>query len=246
MEQARKIEQALIMMMRDKGSNVIARGAGGRPTAIVDDAGKQIDEIPPAPQMATQLRESRQQAQDVQGPDPLAQTASDWQQDTAGMVPPGSPPITRTGNLGDPSRLPADPVKFDQPAPSMSRDLDTFPDRETYYGRPPDEIAPADLKRHRQDLEAEEAGIRQAEIDAHGELDPQSALSKQEMIDSMEAEFADLQQDFQRLAGRPPTPDEMKDIGTLEHLIDILKEASGEVPTPRASNLNPLDDDIPF
>ena len=92
---------------------------------------------------------------------------------------------------------------------------------------------------------AEEAGIRQAEIDAHGELNPQSALSKQEMIGAMDAEFVDLQKEFTRLAGRPPTPDEMN-VGTLESLIDILKEASGEVPTPRASNLNPLDDDIPF
>ena len=57
--------------------------------------------------------------------------------------------------------------------------------------------------------------------------------------------FVDLQKEFTRLAGRPPTPDEMN-VGTLESLIDILKEASGEVPTPRASNLNPLDDDIPF
>ena len=34
--------------------------------------------------------------------------------------------------------------------PSISRDLDTFPDRETYYGRPPD------------DLNAAELGVRQA------------------------------------------------------------------------------------
>ena len=246
MEQARKIAQALIMMMRDKGSNVIARGAGGRPTAIVDDAGKQIDEIPPAPQMATQLRESRQQAQDVQGPDPLAQTASDWQQDTAGMVPPGSPPITRTGNLGDPSRLPADIDPSIALREAQAGGLD--PSEITPFAGYPD--PPPVPSRHGNlglpfSREAEEAGIRQAEIDAHGELNPQSALSKQEMIGAMDAEFVDLQKEFTRLAGRPPTPDEMN-VGTLESLIDILKEASGEVPTPRASNLNPLDDDIPF
>ena len=65
-------------------------------------------------------------------------------------------------------------------------------------------------------------------------------------IEALEAEFADLQKDFQRLAGRPPTPDEMKDIGTLENLIDILKDASGESTAPRAFNLNPFDDEIPF
>ena len=74
--------------------------------------------------------------------------------------------------------------------------------------------------------------IREAEINAD--------------IEALEAEFADLQKDFQRLAGRPPTPDEMKDIGTLENLIDILKDASGESTAPRAFNLNPLDDEIPF
>ena len=193
----------------------------------------------------TNLRDARQQAQQVQGEDPLTQPLkpSEFLYDENQF----EPAILRTSPK-DPSRLPADPVKFDQPAPSMSRDLDTFPDEGTYYGRPPDEIGPADLKRHRQDLEAEEAGIKQAEVDAHKELDPQSAFSRQEMTEAMEAEYSFLQKEFERLAGRPPTPDEVQDIGTLENLVDLLKDASGEVPTPRASNLNPLDDDfdIPF
>ena len=233
-EQLRKIAEALIIMMRDKGSNVIARGAGGRPTAIVDDAGKQIDEIPPAPQMATQLRESRQQAQDVQGPDPLAQTASDWQQDTAGMVPPGSPPITRTGNLGDPSRLPADPVKFDQPAPSMSRDLDTFPDRETYYGRPPDEIDPADLKRARQEA-----------LDA-GELQPGDVLGTAEEMEEVGKQI------FRKLfpiVAKGEMPD-AKLLAQLEDthppLADYLKEEMKDQGLLITSRDNPIIDDIPF
>ena len=105
---------------------------------------------------------------------------------------------------------------------------------------------PADIDPNLAGYEMVADGLGPTAINPSGRYGPpQSALSKQEMIDSMEAEFADLQQDFQRLAGRPPTPDEMN-VGTLESLIDILKEASGEVPTPRASNLNPLDDDIPF
>ena len=35
---------------------------------------------------------------------------------------------------------PSIPGRFSDEAPSMSKDLDTFPDRETYYGSPPDEV----------------------------------------------------------------------------------------------------------
>ena len=76
--------------------------------------------------------------------------------------------------------------------------------------------------------------------------DSEGALSRQEMNEAMEAEYSFLQKEFERLAGRPPTPDEVQDIGTLENLVDLLKDASGETRVPRASDLNPLADDIPF
>ena len=69
-------------------------------------------------------------------------------------------------------------------------------------------------------------------------------MQKSEMIEAMEQDFQYAQKEFERLAGRPPTPKEMSDIGTLEHLIDILKDASGESRVP-SNNLNPLDE-IPF
>jgi len=56
---------------------------------------------------------------------------------------------------------------------------------------------------------------------------PDSNVQKERMA-VMEEDFQFAQKEFERLAGRPPSPDEMKDIGTLENLVDILKDASGE------------------
>jgi len=70
---------------------------------------------------------------------------------------------------------------------------------------------------------------------------------RRDQLRSMEDEFVALQNEFERLAGRPPTPEEMKDIGTLENLVDILKDASGEVKVKGdASNWADTLDDIPF
>ncbi len=140
------IRQALVALLNAKGSNVIARSAGGRPTAIVDDAGKQVDEIPAAPQMATQLRDARQQAQRVQGEDPLANTVpSNVSIDELGLTD-ASQIGNRTSSLAkDPSRLPDNSL-------GITNDL------------------------------PEEAGIRQAEIDAYKELDAPEVPGSNETI----------------------------------------------------------------
>ena len=64
----------------------------------------------------------------------------------------------------------------------------------------------------------------------------------------MEDDFEFAQAEFQRLAGRPPSAEEMKNIGTLEKLVDLLKDASGERKAAAASRPTLADDidDIPF
>ena len=56
---------------------------------------------------------------------------------------------------------------------------------------------------------------------------PDSNIQKERMA-VMEEDFLFAQKEFERLAGRPPSPEEMKDIGTLENLVGLLKDASGE------------------
>tara|TARA_R100000656_G_scaffold82324_1_gene60209 strand:- start:287 stop:943 length:657 start_codon:yes stop_codon:yes gene_type:complete len=143
MAAAKQIRDALIKLMRAKSANKADPGGAVYAPDQVTNPGAVTGF------RDTNLRDTRRQAREVQGEDPLTPfTAAEHKVETAGMAPsPGKAHLTRTESLGDPSRLPADPVKFDQPAPSMSRDLDTFPDEGTYYGRPPDEIDPADLKR---------------------------------------------------------------------------------------------------
>tara|TARA_Y100000034_G_scaffold2449_1_gene2996 strand:- start:797 stop:1525 length:729 start_codon:yes stop_codon:yes gene_type:complete len=75
-----KVLQALIeKMLTAKGSNIIAQGAGGKPSAIMDSLGNQIDEIPPAPQAATELGEARRALQEAQPSDPLVNKPSPGQ-----------------------------------------------------------------------------------------------------------------------------------------------------------------------
>jgi hypothetical protein len=117
--------------------------AGAIEKAVEGPAGNDPWGTFPADPDSAAIRAARGEANYVQGSDPLGN-----------LDPHGSPRWRQQSKIGDrtspltkdPSRLPADPVKFDQPAPSMSRDLDTFPDEGTYYGRPPDEVGPKELQ----------------------------------------------------------------------------------------------------
>jgi len=70
--------------------------------------------------------------------------------------------------------------------------------------------------------------------------------TKADNLRVMEDDFISAQKEFERLAGRPPSGEEMKDIGTLEKLVDLLKDASGSGKKVSRPTLADDIDDIPF
>jgi len=174
------------------------------------------------PTTGSELQGARRHAREVQGEDPLATSVQETIPDLPGgknyLPIPKELKMQRIQNLKN---------KGEREAPRSFM-------KEHWSPSPPRaDKGPADLK-------------RTSPKDPSRLPDSEGALSKQEMNEAMEAEYSFLQKEFERLAGRPPTPDEMQNIGTLENLIDLLKDASGEARVPRASDLNPLADDIPF
>jgi hypothetical protein len=129
------------------------------------------------------------------------------------------------------------------PGPRESIDLDTFPDEGTFYGRSPDDpiiettTAPGTLSRI---PEKDPARLPDSEARRFEKGE------KAELIQAMEDEFIDLQKQFERLAGRPPSAEEMANIGTLEYLVDLLEDASGgKKPVVRPTIADDIDE-IPF
>ena len=173
----------------------------------------------------------------------------------------------------DQVRNPGAVTSVDEPIGAMSRDLDAIPAevrqarRQARDAQGVDRLAqpvtadpdlPMELSMragNRAMFESEAEGgsitdhLRRTQFERSPSRLPDASgipkkMQKSEMIEAMEQDFQYAQKEFERLAGRPPTPKEMSDIGTLEHLIDILKDASGESRVP-SNNLNPLDE-IPF
>ena len=191
------------------------------------------------PTTGSELRDARQHAREVQGEDPLATSVQETIPDLLGegagadylrvlmenkAIPKNYLPIPKELKM---QRIQNLKNKREREAPRSFM-------KEHWSPSPPRaDKGPADLK-------------RTSPKDPSRLPDSEGALSRQEMIEAMEAEYSFLQKEFERLAGRPPTPDEVQDIGTLENLVDLLKDASGETRVPRASDLNPLADDIPF
>lgn len=89
-------------LMGAKGNNIAARGAG-QPIAIMDDVGRQIDEINPV-ETPGALRDARANARQVQGVDPLATSNREFQgSEASGAFPDQPVKRTMTGPAG---RLP--------------------------------------------------------------------------------------------------------------------------------------------
>ena len=102
MASGEQIRRALMALMGAKGNNIAARGAG-QPIAIMDDVGRQIDEINPV-ETPGALRDARANARQVQGVDPLATSNREFQgSEASGAFPDQPVKRTMTGPAG---RLP--------------------------------------------------------------------------------------------------------------------------------------------
>tara|TARA_Y100000310_G_scaffold289573_1_gene316068 strand:+ start:58 stop:999 length:942 start_codon:yes stop_codon:yes gene_type:complete len=191
------------------------------------------------------VREARQRAREVQGPDRLEQPVGDT------IVPGEMMESSVREPVRDPSRLPdlapEDPLK--RPVESgLSRYLPEENIHEpmmprtrdgSVRSRDPSRLPDSESNWDRHLRIADEEKTKRMRKGTH-------RGTKADNLRVMEDDFISAQKEFERLAGRPPSGEEMKDIGTLEKLVDLLKDASGSGKKVSRPTLADDIDDIPF
>jgi hypothetical protein len=191
------------------------------------------------------VREARQRAREVQGRDRLEQPVGDT------IVPGEMMESSVREPVRDPSRLPdlapEDPLK--RPVESgLSRYLPEENIHEpmmprtrdgSVRSRDPSRLPDSESNWDRHLRIADEEKTKRMRKGTH-------RGTKADNLRVMEDDFISAQKEFERLAGRPPSGEEMKDIGTLEKLVDLLKDASGSGKKVSRPTLADDIDDIPF